>query len=89
MFSYVDGRCAVYLILVLCSHGDGGVVCRAAGCEGVVGWRVGDSAVTFTNCGEGKETVAWAGAQVHCQCCYQGKCGLCLQVFWLPFEGRI
>ena len=28
-------------------------------------------AVTFTNCGEGEETVAWAGAQVHCQCCYR------------------
>ena len=28
-------------------------------------------AVTFTNRGEGEETVAWAGAQVHCQCCYR------------------
>jgi len=28
-------------------------------------------AITFTNQGEGEETLAWAGAQVHCQCCYR------------------
>lgn len=28
-------------------------------------------AISITNCGEGKEIVAWAGAQVHYQCCYQ------------------
>ena len=65
MFSYVDGRCAMYLILVLCSHSNGGVVCRAGGCEGVVGWRAGDVGHHIYQLWRGEETLAWAGAQVH------------------------
>ena len=72
MFSYVDGRCAMYLILVLCSHGDGGVVCRAGGCEGgvvcraggcegVVGWRVGDMCCHIYQLWRGKGNCGMGG----------------------------
>ena len=28
-------------------------------------------AISFTNTSEGEETIAWAGAQLHCQFCYR------------------